>query len=152
MSGFEGDPRPHTSVPIDRLEALRLLADAGFGRVVYTREALPAIRPVNHLVEDGVIIVRIQLTCRLTTTVHTNQDVVVAYQADHIDPALYTGWSVVVTGIARPVTDPERIARYENLLQPWLDETIGSMVEIHPSIVTGVRFTTPVSEVTPAHA
>ncbi|MEV4128609.1 pyridoxamine 5'-phosphate oxidase family protein, partial [Nocardia sp. NPDC049707] len=48
-------------------------------------------------------------------------------------------WSVVVTGLARPVTDPERIARYEQLLHPWVDQVTDTVIEIEPSIVTGIR-------------
>ncbi|MGP4095485.1 pyridoxamine 5'-phosphate oxidase family protein [Nonomuraea sp. KM90] len=39
-------------------EALRLLARVPFGRIVFTRQALPAVRPVNHLVVDGQIVIR----------------------------------------------------------------------------------------------
>ena len=38
---------------LERAEAMRLLASIGYGRVVFTLNALPAIRPVNHLVDDG---------------------------------------------------------------------------------------------------
>lgn len=41
-------------------EALRLLGTVGLGRIVFTRHALPAVRPVNHLLDDGDIIVRVQ--------------------------------------------------------------------------------------------
>jgi nitroimidazol reductase NimA-like FMN-containing flavoprotein (pyridoxamine 5'-phosphate oxidase superfamily) len=43
-------------VEVDRTEALRLLASVRHGRVVFTSKALPAIRPVNHLVDDGRVI------------------------------------------------------------------------------------------------
>jgi len=56
-------------------------------------------------------------------------DVVVAYEADEIDPIRHSGWSVVVTGRARTVTDPDRVARYEQLLQPWVDEVHNDMAE-----------------------
>ncbi|MFD8141548.1 pyridoxamine 5'-phosphate oxidase family protein [Streptomyces sp. NPDC059708] len=36
---------------LDRAEALRLLATVSLGRVVFTHRALPAVRPVNHLVD-----------------------------------------------------------------------------------------------------
>ncbi|MGY4103081.1 pyridoxamine 5'-phosphate oxidase family protein [Nocardia sp. R16R-3T] len=127
-------------VELDRATALDLIATVPIGRVVFSRNALPAIRPVNHLVEtDGRIIVRTRLASKLTSAVRANSDVVVAYQADEIDPLRRTGWSVVVTGLARPVTDPERIARYEQLLQPWVDRLSDTVIEIEPSIVSGIR-------------
>ncbi|MFE4462704.1 pyridoxamine 5'-phosphate oxidase family protein [Nocardia tengchongensis] len=131
---------PRATVPMGREEALRLLASVPFGRVIFTRDALPAVRPVNHLVEDGeIVIVRTRLTSRLTSTVRADSNVVVAYEADDIDPVEQLGWSVVVTGIARPVTDPERVARYEALLRPWVDGMMDSIVAIEPTLVTGVR-------------
>ena len=44
--------------------------------------------------------------------------VVVAYEADTIDPATHLGWSVVATGYARLVTDPEEPARHRRLMHP----------------------------------
>jgi hypothetical protein len=42
---------------LDRGEAMRLLASV-YGRVVFTQNALPAIRPMNHLVDEGRVIIR----------------------------------------------------------------------------------------------
>jgi len=99
---------------------MRLLASVAYGRVVFTRGALPAIRPVNHLVDGGRVIVRTRLDAKLSTTAHSSLDsrLVVAYEADDLDPQRRLGWSVVVTGWATPVSDPDQISRYEQLLQP----------------------------------
>lgn len=126
-------------VELERAEALRLVAGAPFGRVVFTRDALPAIRPVNHLVDGGAIIVRTRVTSRLTSAVHGNAPVVVAYAVDDIDPVRRTGWSVMVTGFARTVTDPERVARYERLLRPWVGRVMDTVLAIEPEIVAGIR-------------
>ncbi|WP_433726750.1 pyridoxamine 5'-phosphate oxidase family protein [Nocardia sp. CA-129566] len=141
MTEFTASDHPgHAVVELDRNTALSLLATVQLGRVVFSRNALPAIRPVNHLVEpDGRIIVRTRVASRLTLAVRANSDVVVAYQADDIDPQLRTGWSVVVTGLARTVTDPVRIARYERLLHSWVDRVMDAVIEIEPSIVSGIR-------------
>ncbi|WP_405496228.1 pyridoxamine 5'-phosphate oxidase family protein [Nocardia sp. NBC_00511] len=129
------------TVELPREESLRLLAGVSYGRVVFTRNALPAVRPLNHLLdEDGTIVVRTSLSSRLTSTVRRQPGVVVAYEADDIDPARQLGWSVVVIGIARPVTEPERIARYREQLRPWVEGPMDSIVAIEPTLVTGVRF------------
>lgn len=101
-------------VELDRDEAMRLLASVDHGRVVFTRAVLPAIRPVNHLVVDGRVIVRTRLTAKVSVAVRSSADagVVVAYEADDLDPRRRTGWSVVVTGLATEVSDPEQVARY----------------------------------------
>jgi hypothetical protein len=123
-------------------EALAQLTGAPFGRVVFTYRALPAIRPVNHIVDDGLIIIRTRLVTKLAAAV-TDQlpyPTVVAYQADDLDPVARIGWSVVATGIARPVADPERVARYERLLQPWVGGVMDTVFAIEPEIILGFRF------------
>ncbi|WP_040779633.1 pyridoxamine 5'-phosphate oxidase family protein [Nocardia pneumoniae] len=133
-------PTARATVALDRAEAMRLLAGVPIGRVVFTRNALPAIRPVNHLVDDrGAIIVRTRLSSGLTTAVRGNSPVVVAYEADEIDPVRHLGWSVVVVGLAHPVTDPARAAHYEQLLRPWVDGVTDAVIAIEPDIVTGLR-------------
>jgi hypothetical protein len=128
-------------VELEPEEALALLAAAPFGRVVFSYRALPAIRPVNHIVDEGLIIIRTRLVTKLAAAV-TGQlpyPTVVAYQADAIDPVTRTGWSVVATGVARPVTDPERVARYERLLQPWAGQVMDTVFAIEPEIMLGFR-------------
>ena len=52
------------------------------------------------------------------------------------------GWSVVVTGRARTVTDPDQVSRYQQLFQPWVDHA-DTVVAIEPEIVTGRRVIRP---------
>jgi hypothetical protein len=128
-------------VELDRAEAMQLLASVGHGRVVFTSNALPAIRPVNNLVDDGRVVVRTRLTAKVSSVVRSNADagVVVAYEADDLDPRRRLGWSVVVTGLATTVTEPERVARYEQLLRPWVNKVMDTVIAIEPEIVTGIR-------------
>ncbi|MFE3260272.1 pyridoxamine 5'-phosphate oxidase family protein [Nocardia sp. NPDC059229] len=126
-------------VDLSRDESMRLLASVPFGRVVFTRDALPAIRPVNHIVDGETLIVRTRLTSRLTSTVRADSDVVVAYEADDIDRVTRLGWSVVVTGLARTITAPDLVARYDALVRPWVDGTMDTIVSIEPTLVTGIR-------------
>ncbi|WP_280480258.1 pyridoxamine 5'-phosphate oxidase family protein [Nocardia cyriacigeorgica] len=130
-------------VELEREHALSLLATAPFGRVVYTRDALPAIRPVNHIVDSGVVVVRTRLTSEFSAAVHSFPIMVVAYQADDIDVVGRTGWSVVVTGTARPVTDRDRLARYHELLQPWVGLSMDDVIEIEPTLVNGIQLVDP---------
>ncbi|WP_280368598.1 pyridoxamine 5'-phosphate oxidase family protein [Nocardia wallacei] len=135
-----GNPDGRCTVQLDRDEALRLLAGAKIGRIVFTRNALPAIRPVNHLVDDdGSVVLRTRAAAKITSAIRGNSPVVVAYQADDIDPVRRVGWSVVVTGFARPVTDPDRVARYEGLLHSWVDTAMDTVIVIEPEIVSGIR-------------
>jgi nitroimidazol reductase NimA-like FMN-containing flavoprotein (pyridoxamine 5'-phosphate oxidase superfamily) len=142
-NGHEHSSRPPTRhlVELDRTQALELLAAVGYGRVVFTLGALPAIRPVNHLVDNGKIVIRTRLTAKLATVASPPDGTVVAYQADELDPIRRVGWSVVVTGIARPVTDATRLARYQQLLHPWVDQVTDTVIGIQPEIITGFRVT-----------
>jgi hypothetical protein len=64
---------------------------------------------------------------------------VVCYEADEIDSARHTGWSVIVTGLARLVTDPAAITRYAAVLEPWIAGEMNQVVAIEPRFVTGIR-------------
>ena len=117
-------------------ESLRLLASVPFGRVVFTARALPAVRPVNHMIDGGRIIIRTSLGSALSTDVD-GTGTVVAYEADEIDPATRQGWSVVVVGRAVPVTDVLLSARYRQELQPWAAGHRDEVIAISTDMVTG---------------
>ncbi|AQZ61251.1 hypothetical protein BKM31_06910 [[Actinomadura] parvosata subsp. kistnae] len=118
-------------------EALRLLAEVPFGRVVFTRHALPAIRPVNHVVVDGRIVIRSSPGTILGSHVAPAEAVVVAYEADELDGHERLGWSVIVTGVARLVTDPEEAALLRGMLTPWVAGEMEQVIRIQPEIVNG---------------
>ncbi|MGW5474186.1 pyridoxamine 5'-phosphate oxidase family protein [Streptomyces chartreusis] len=134
---------PRHSVELDAAEAMRLLGSVSVGRIVFTRHALPTIRPVNHVLVDGDIVIRTHEGAALTA--HTRRadsaGVVVAYEADAIDPDTHVGWSVVATGYARLVTDPHELARYQALLRPWVQNTMDYAVRIRPDLLSGIRLT-----------
>ena len=58
---------------------------------------------------------RVQRCC-VALLHNTSVDEVVVYEADHLDLHTRTGWSVMVTGRATPVTAPLAVARYRDLL------------------------------------
>jgi nitroimidazol reductase NimA-like FMN-containing flavoprotein (pyridoxamine 5'-phosphate oxidase superfamily) len=116
-------------------ECMSRLASVPFGRVVFTQRALPAIRPVNHLVDDGNVIIRTDLGTGIGSA--ARRGTVVAYEADVIDAESRTGWSVVVTGVAQVVTDAADLLRYQDLLDPWVDGDRNSVVRIPADLVTG---------------
>ncbi|HVV14754.1 pyridoxamine 5'-phosphate oxidase family protein [Amycolatopsis sp.] len=125
----------HRFQELTRAEALDLLGSVGVGRIVFTHQALPAIRPVSHLLDDGQVIVRGNAGAGLSSVL----DTVVAYEADLISPSGGISWSVVVTGMARRLRGGAALARYEELLRPWTAGQSGEdyVVRIHPELVTG---------------
>lgn len=134
-----GAPPRRQRVPLGEDECLRLLGSIRLGRIVFTVNALPAIRPVNHALIDGRIVIRTHEGGALlaTTSLGTDTGVVVAYEADLIDPEEHTGWSVIVTGRAQLVTDPQDVIAAQRLLAPWVDETMEHVVAIRPELITG---------------
>ena len=135
--------QPRHSVRIDGVEALRLLGQVSLGRLVFTQHALPTIRPVNHVLHNGDVVIRTHEGAALTSRARETdgQGVVVAYEADSIDPGTHLGWSVVVTGYARPVTDRAELAYFRSVLSPWVHGAMDHTFRIRPDLVTGVRLT-----------
>jgi nitroimidazol reductase NimA-like FMN-containing flavoprotein (pyridoxamine 5'-phosphate oxidase superfamily) len=121
---------------LERQECLRLLAKVPVGRIVHTRLALPAVLPVNFCVDaDGAVVLRTSAVSELARAV---DGAVVAFEADEIDAVAQSGWSVVVTGSATVVTDPEEHAR---LIRTgpcsWAPSPQEVFVRIEPELVTG---------------
>jgi nitroimidazol reductase NimA-like FMN-containing flavoprotein (pyridoxamine 5'-phosphate oxidase superfamily) len=102
---------------LDRGECLELLGSAAVGRIGLSSAALPLVLPVNFCVDGGRIVVR---TGNGTTLASASDNAVVSFEADDIDPLFHAGWSVVVTGVARPVTDEDDVRHVMRLpLLPW---------------------------------
>lgn len=137
---------PRHVEPLTPAEAMDLLASVPLGRVVFTLAALPAIRPVNHVLDEGDVVIRTRRLAGISAALSEHADdldqepdLVVAFEADLIDADERTGWSVVVTGIARPITDAARLARIGGRLHPWVDSAMDTAIAITPEIVSGVR-------------
>jgi len=125
---------------LPREESLRLLGSTSLGRVVFTQFALPAIRPVNHIVEGDTIIIRTHLGSAVDSAVD-GTGTVVAYEADMIDPDDHLGWSVIVIGRASRVTNSGEVTRYREVLQPWVFGPKDDVIMITADIVDGFRLT-----------
>jgi nitroimidazol reductase NimA-like FMN-containing flavoprotein (pyridoxamine 5'-phosphate oxidase superfamily) len=125
-------------------ECWRLLAGTSLGRIVFTRMALPAIRPVNHLVEDRTIIIRSHMGAAIVYRAASGGGTVVCYEADDLDPVEHTGWSVIATGTAQLVRDPAAIARYQRELEPWAASgDMDYVIAVEPQMITGLRISVP---------
>ncbi len=118
---------------------MSLLDSVSVGRIVFTARALPAIRPVCHLVDGDHIFIRTDRDAAITSELRAEDGTVVAYEADVIDPADHLGWSVIVVGVARRVTDPDVADLYLRLLRPWVSGAKDQVIDIGADIVTGFR-------------
>ena len=81
---------------LDRDQCLHLLATGGFGRVVGTDCALPAVHPVSFVLDGQEVIFQTTAGSTLAGAVGD----VVAFQADDFDHETGVGWTV--TGIGKP--------------------------------------------------
>ena len=135
------DPRWGEFTRLDRGESLRLLATTPVGRLIFTVNALPTVRPVNFALVDGLILVR---TAADSTTARRVDGTIVAFEADELDAATCSGWSVTVTGRAELVTDPDLAARYRRVpLLPWAPGVRDQFVTITTELAEGRRVRRP---------
>ena len=62
----------------------------------------------------------------------------VSFQIDRVDESMGEGWSVLVTGSARRVDDPDEVLALAGLgLTPWAGGPRHALVRIHPDETTG---------------
>jgi hypothetical protein len=125
---------------LSRGECLRLVRQVPVGRIVYTRQALPAVELVNFTLDNGEIVIRTDSSGKLAAA---TRGAVVAFEADSVDVATHTGWSVTIVGFSRVVTDGEEIRRLERTgPAPWAPGERDHFIRISPTIVNGRRIAT----------
>ena len=124
---------------LPREESLRLLRSVSVGRLVFTHHALPAIRPVNHVVEGNQVVIRAYMGTAIHSAVGDNTGMVVAYEADLIDPDTHLGWSVIIVGRASRLAEGLEADRYRRLLQPWVSNGSDDVISIRADMVDGFR-------------
>lgn len=121
---------------LGREECLRLLASATLGRVVVTTGALPSVLPVNFQLDRDRILFRTGVGTKLDAA---TDNAVVAFEVDEIDAGARTGWSVVVTGVARELTDVGLAEAQRLALTRWAPGDDHRIVAISIDIVSGRR-------------
>jgi hypothetical protein len=95
------------------------------------------LQPVNHILDGGHVIIPTHRSATLLGSAEAGA--VVAYEADLIDPRTRSGWSVIVTGVTAPVSDPDEQRRYRVALQPWIGAHMEHSIRISADLVTGFR-------------
>jgi nitroimidazol reductase NimA-like FMN-containing flavoprotein (pyridoxamine 5'-phosphate oxidase superfamily) len=116
---------------------MELLASTGIGRVILTEQAMPTALPVAFAVDHGAIIFRSSAGTKLAAA---TSGTVIAFEVDSFDENQRAGWSVVATGLASVITDPQDEERARNLEIPnWVEPDGARFIRLLPSIVTGRR-------------
>jgi nitroimidazol reductase NimA-like FMN-containing flavoprotein (pyridoxamine 5'-phosphate oxidase superfamily) len=145
LRGGDADLPPGTGRAASRPELVELsdeeclarLSTHGVGRLAVNTPDGPVIVPVNYSVIDGAVSFR----TAPGTTPALVAGAQVAFEVDHIDDALSQGWSVLVRGHGREVTDPEAIRRLTALAysEPWTGGERDRWVRIDSAGMTGRR-------------
>jgi uncharacterized protein len=97
-------------------ECRDLLAHADVGRVAFVDGEFPVVLPVNYLLDDDVILIRSDVGAK-NDRIPRNA---VAFEVDAFERWNHSGWSVLVQGYGRDVTDAVG-ARYDQLRQRAID-------------------------------
>jgi transcriptional regulator with XRE-family HTH domain len=122
--------------PMEREECLRLLEPGGVGRIAMTSGDQLVVLPVNYAVHDGQVVFR---TAPATVLAHL-ADGPVAFEIDRIDDGMREGWSVLVTGRARVLTEPElHVLAAGVTVEPWAGGARDLYVAVEPENITGRR-------------
>lgn len=100
-------------IELTRDECERLLRSGVGGRIALSAPNGPHIVPVNHAVVDDAVIIRTSPYSVLGTY---GRDSVLAFEVDQFDYERQRGWSVVVRGRAKVVSDPREL---ENIRRVW---------------------------------
>jgi len=116
-------------------ECHALLEAGGIGRVGFAAADGIMMLPVNFAVTGKAIIFRTAPDTLLA--VHANGRV--SFEADHLDQVHREGWSVLVHGHARTVTDEREVRRLEDRtrLEPWAGGARDVYVRITPTRISG---------------
>jgi Predicted flavin-nucleotide-binding protein len=135
----------HGREVLDRRQCLNLLASVPLGRIVFTDRALPAIQPVNFVLDGDNVILRTSLGSAFPATA---DDTVVAFEADDFDTIHRTGWSVTVVGHAHIVHDPTEASRLAPAPSPALDSRPTRPLHPDPPVahITGHRINRTTTE------
>ncbi|MET9730226.1 pyridoxamine 5'-phosphate oxidase family protein [Streptomyces sp. NPDC006458] len=120
-------------------ECRSLIGGHGVGRIAVPTDSGPVVVPVNYSVVEGAIVFR----TAPGTTPSLAADHLVAFEVDRIDDAFSRGWSVLVRGRARTVTDPGEADRLTDSAysRPWTGDGRDLWVRLEPQAITGRRIT-----------
>jgi nitroimidazol reductase NimA-like FMN-containing flavoprotein (pyridoxamine 5'-phosphate oxidase superfamily) len=122
---------------LDRSTCLELLAAVQVGRLAWTTgDGRVHIRPVNYTLVGADIIIRTGMGSILAAAL---ANLPVTFEADDLEPALKTGWSVVVIGTAEDLGSTTEAAALRESVHPWARGSRPKVVRIRAGEITGRR-------------
>lgn len=133
------DGKPHTMVhELTRAEAMELLQSHSYlGRIGFVVDGKPLILPVNYLAEENSVVFCTMPGTKLSAL---SGGAAVVFEVDDSRPLYHAGWSVVVKGTAREITDADELdALRRGPLHSWATRSTEHWVRISIEEVTGRR-------------
>lgn len=125
----------HT-VSLSVSECWALMRSVPVGRLAVNVDGQPDLFPVNHLVDQGTVVIRTGPGTKLDAADRQ----LVAFEVDGYDVERAQAWSVVVKGVARSVGGlHDMIDALELPVFPWQDGRKPCFVRIEPNSITGRR-------------
>ena len=119
-------------------ECLAHLRTKEFGRLAVIVDGAPDVYPVNYVMDGDAVVIRTEPGSGVDGSILQR----VAFEADEIDDESHEGWSVVVRGVVREVTDavdaPSKRAR-SLPLTPWAPGRKGEWIKILDTTIVGRR-------------
>ncbi len=133
---------------LPREECLRLLASHSFGRLAVSMgERAPVLRPVNYLFDDASqsVVFRTAVGSGFHALLRSVEG---TFEIDGVEEHARTGWSVIMSGVAEEVTNPNEVSRLDGLdLDSWAPGPKAHWMRIRASNVSGRRIVLPPEEV-----
>ncbi|GAA4147313.1 pyridoxamine 5'-phosphate oxidase family protein [Actinomadura keratinilytica] len=123
---------------LDRATCLALLGGVPIGRVAWADDrGRVTVLPVNFVLDGDSVVFRSSAGAKLAAVASGRP---LTFEADDVEPALRSGWSVMAEGFATVVTDPAELHRLDSLrLAPWAPEPKPVYVRIAIRRVSGRR-------------
>ena len=116
-------------------ECLELLQRAAVGRIGYCVDGMAIILPVNFAVLDGDIVFCTAKGSKLSWLSLRGR---LSFQADESRNTDREGWSVLVHGVAREVTDPNELEILRRAaVRSWLHSPAEHWVRIRIDTISG---------------
>ena len=133
-------PGPGRAGPHPRLDVLTPeeceahLAGGGVGRLVFLATGVPLALPVNFRYLDGDIVFRTRAGGALAAAAGT----IVSFEVDQIDEAMSEGWSVLASGHAHLVDNPDELEQIAALgIEPWPGGRRETVIRIQTGQLSG---------------
>lgn len=119
-------------------EALELLQRHSYvGRLGFIVDGLPMILPVNYLATEDSIVFCTEPGTKLSVV---GGGAPVVFEVDDSRPLYHAGWSVIVQGTAREITDAAELDELRRgPLRSWAARSTGHWVRISVDGISGRR-------------